>query len=70
MKSSKLSLKNKIIHAIIAIPFLPVYLPFVVLGIGFLAAGVIFTSLHQAMVYFIRMIDDLYFSAVSGFNDK
>jgi len=70
MKSSKLSLKNKIIHSIIAIPFLLFYIPLVCVNVVFLTMSLALMFIHQRINYLIGLHDMLYFLAVSRFNDK
>ena len=55
MKSSKLSLKNKI-HGIIAIPFLLLYISLVFVNAVFLAMGLVFMYIHQRITHLLGLL--------------
>jgi hypothetical protein len=65
MKPSKLSFKNKIIHILIGLPFVPILIVLSLLRIVFTIGAMVFMFLDSRINYLSELLDMLYFLAIS-----
>ena len=68
MKPSKLSLKTKIIHILIGLPFAIILISLSLLRVVFTTGALVFMFLDSRISYLSELLDSLYFLAISPFN--